>query len=131
MDGPTEVQQGGITMIDSGNNGMNHRVNFIGVEDGASSERMPYWIRNNQRRGYWNNRPINRRRNGRTVGEDDRGRRFEERNEVDNNRRSLSPTMRQHPLDNPVERLLTNQNARRMESGEDLRPRNASVSLNQ
>ena len=105
---------------------MNQRVNFIGVENGASSERIPYWIRNNQRRGYWNNRQINRRRNGRTVVEDDRGRRFEERNEVDNNRRPPSPTMRRYPVDNPVERLLSNQNARRVESGEDLWPRNAS-----
>ena len=112
---------------DRRNNGMNRRVNFIGIEDGASSERMLYWMRNNQRRGYWNNRPINRRRNWRTVEEDDRGRRFEGRNEVDNNRRSPSPTMHQHP----VERLLINQNARRVESGEDRSPRNASGSLNQ
>jgi hypothetical protein len=62
------------------------------------------------------------------VREDDWGRRFEERND---NNRSPSPTMHQQPEDNPVERLLIDQNARRSRSNENRRPRSAFGSLNQ
>ena len=60
------------------NYGMNHRVNFIGLKQDASRDRIPYWIRNKQRRGYWNHRQANRRRQERMVRENARGR-FEER----------------------------------------------------
>ena len=107
---------------------MNRRVNFIGIDNGTRQERIPYCMINNQRRGYWNQRQANRRRQGRGVREDDRGRRIEDRND---HNRSPSPTM-QHPHDdNPVERLLIDQNARRADSNEDRRPWSASGSLNQ
>ena len=107
-------------------NVVNLRVNLLDTDNGPGNDRAPYWMRNRHRRGYWNPRPVNHVRSTRTDRESEWRHRPEDRND-----RSHSPSMQQNDVENPVEWLLNNQNARRIGNGEDHRQRTPSDSLNQ
>ena len=101
-------------------NGPNHRVNMIGIERDHNNGRVPYWMINNRGRGYPNPRQNFRRRHERGMRNN--------QPEIDvvearreSRRRSPSPTNRIQQIDNPVERLLAEQNARGVAAREDRR----------
>ena len=112
-------------------NVVNHRANLLDTDNGPGNDRAPYWMRNRHTRGYWNPRPVNRVRRSRTDRESEGRHRPDDRNDRDNRSRSHSPNMYQNDVENPVERLLNNQNARRIGNGEGRRQRTPSDSLNQ
>ena len=112
-------------------NVVNHRVNLLDTDNGPGYDRAPYWMRNHHRRGYWNPRSVNRDRRTRTDRESEGRHRPEDRNYRDSRSRSHSPNMHQNEVENPVERLLNNQNVRGIGNGEDRRQRTPSDSLNQ
>ena len=93
------------------NNGPNHRINLIGIERDQNRGSIPYWMVNNRGRGYQNQRQTYRRRQERVMGNNDREIVVEEREEK--RRRSPSPTSHPQTIDNPVKRLLVDQNSRR------------------
>jgi hypothetical protein len=111
------------------NNGHNHRINLIGIERDHNRGRIPYWMINNRGRGYHNPRQTFRIRQERVMRSNDREIDVEEREE--NRRRSPSPTNHTQQIDNPVERLLLEQNARRALTQEDRRQELASNTLNE
>jgi len=108
---------------------VNHRVNFIDTNNRPGHDRTPYWIRNCNRRGYWNRRHINQGHSIRMDMENEWSHRAEDRNDRNTRSRSHSPR-HQSDVEDPVERLLNNQNARRIGNGEDHRPRTPSELLN-
>ena len=83
---------------------------------------------NNRGRGYQNPRQTFRKRPESVMRSNDREIGVEEREE---NRRSPSPTSNTQTIDNPVERLLLDQNARRALIQEDRRQELASDTLNE
>ena len=111
------------------NNGPNHRINLIGIERDQNRGRIPYWMINNRGRGYQNPRQTVRRRQERGMRSNDREIDVEEREE--NRRRLPSPTNHTQQIDNPVERLLLDQNARSALTQEDRRQELASNTLNE